>query len=232
MSDVYVIYGIGGYAREIMPLLKTYVGMITQKANNEIFFIDDFAESGLVVNDCTVFQFDDFVAKFSDSNIHCCVAIADKKIREKLTNKCLNYRFQMTSVKAMNCVTMDAVKLGEGSVLSPFVTITSNVTIGKSFHANIYSYVAHDCVIGDFVTFAPAVKCNGNVHIKSGAYIGTGAIIYPGTKDKPIVIGANSKVAAGAVVTKSVPDNVTVIGNPAQVLTRELLKKFKNNAQS
>lgn len=230
MSDVYAIYGSGGYAREVMPLLQTYVGMITQTANSEIYFIDDFADSGSVVNGSTVYPFDDFVAKFADRNVHCCVAIADKNVREKLTNRCLEHGFKMTSVQASNCVTMDAVELGEGSVLSPFVTITSNVTIGKSFHANIYSYVAHDCVIGDFVTFAPAVKCNGNVHIKSGVYVGTGAIIHPGTKDKPIVIGANSKVAAGAVVTKSVPDNVTVIGNPAQVLTRELLRKLKNNA--
>jgi hypothetical protein len=60
-------------------------------------------------------------------------------------------------------------------------------------------------------------------------YVGTGAIIYPGTKYSPIVIGKNSKVGVGAVVTKSVPENVTVIGNPAQVLTRELLKKMKAN---
>ena len=80
---------------------------------------------------------------------------------------------------------MDNVEIGNGSIINPFVTITSDVKIGKSFQANIYSYVAHDCVIGDFVTFAPGVKCNGNVHIGSGAYIGTGTIIYPGTSDKP-----------------------------------------------
>ena len=124
---------------------------------------------------------------------------------------------------------MDDVNIGEGSVISPFVTITSNVLIGKSFQANIYSYVAHDCIIGDFVTFAPGVMCNGNVHIGSVVYIGTGTIIHPGTSKNPIVIGKNSKVAAGSVVKKNIPENAIAMGNPAQVLSRELLKKMKKN---
>lgn len=228
MSEIYAIYGSGGYAREVMPLLRDYVKLISKISNNKLYFIDDYLEKGSVINDSNVLAFHELISKFSDSKIHCCVAIADKDVREKLTNKCLKNGIQMMSIRSKSVV-MDEVKLGEGSVLSPFVTITSNVSIGKSFHANIYSYVAHDCVIGDYVTFAPAVKCNGNVHIGSGVYVGTGAIIHPGTKDKPIIIGKNSKVAAGAVVTKSVPENVTVIGNPAQILTRELIRKMKND---
>lgn len=73
---------------------------------------------------------------------------------------------------------LDSNEIAEGAVLSPFVTITSNAKIGKHFHANIYSYVAHDCVIGDFVTFAPGVKCNGNVVIEDHAYIGTGLLLF------------------------------------------------------
>ena len=70
-------------------------------------------------------------------------------------------------------------------------------------------------------TFAPAVKCNGNVHIGDHAYIGTGAILKQGTPDKPLRIGAGAVVGMGAVVTKDVPDGVTVIGNPARPLERK-----------
>ena len=70
--------------------------------------------------------------------------------------------------------------MGDGAALSPFVTLTSNIRIGRHFHANLYSYVEHDCVIGDFVTFAPAVKCNGNVVIEDHAYIGAGAVATAG----------------------------------------------------
>lgn len=108
-----------------------------------------------------------------------------------------------------------------GAILAPFVTITSNVRIGKNFHANIYCYVAHDCVIGDFVTFAPAVRCNGNVVIEDHAYIGTGAILKQGRPDKPLVIGRGAVVGMGAVVTKDVPPGVTVVGNPARPLIKD-----------
>ena len=229
MTDIYAIYGAGGYAREVMPLLRDYVNIISQHNNNKFIFLDDFVAEEGMVNGSQVLNFEKLIESYNGSKIKCCVAIADKTVREKLTQKCIDNDIEMISVKSLNAVVMDEVTIGEGSVLSPFVTVTSNVSIGKSFHANIYSYVAHDCVIGDFVTFAPSVKCNGNVHIQDGVYVGTGVIIHPGTKDNPIVIGKNSKVGAGAVVTKSVPDNVTVIGNPAQVLTRGLLKKMRAN---
>ena len=116
---------------------------------------------------------------------------------------------------------MDDVKIGEGAILTAFVTLTSNIRIGRYFQANIYSYVAHDCVIGDFVTFAPCVRCNGNVHIEDHAYIGTGAIIKQGNPGRPIRIGRGAVVGMGAVVTKDVPAGLTVVGNPARPLTKE-----------
>ena len=164
------------------------------------------------------------------NKIKCVIAIADFKIRRKLTDKCVNDGIDIISVKANNCVLMDEVDIGAGSIISPFVTITSNVKIGKSFHANLYSYVGHDCDIGDFVTFSPGVKCSGNVKISNNVFIGTGATILPGKANKPITIGENSIVGAGAVVTKNVPNNVTVIGNPAQILTKELLKRMRSIA--
>jgi acetyltransferase-like isoleucine patch superfamily enzyme len=116
---------------------------------------------------------------------------------------------------------LDQVDVGEGGILCHFVQLTSNIRIGKQFHANISSYIAHDCVIGDYVTLAPGVRCNGNVHIEDHAYIGTGAILKQGTPDKPLVIGAGAVVGMGAVVTKSVPPGVTVIGNPAKPLVKK-----------
>ena len=98
--------------------------------------------------------------------------------------------------------------------------VTSNASIGRFFHCNLYSYVAHDCVIGDFVTFAPGVKCNGNVFIEDHSCIGTGAMLLPGTHDAPLVIGRGAVVGIGAVVTRSVPAGATVVGNPGRLLAQ------------
>lgn len=108
-----------------------------------------------------------------------------------------------------------------------------NIKTGKKFYAN------HNCIfldvapitIGDDVMIAPYVqlytathpidkaeRCSGKeygkpITIKDGVWIGGGAIVVPG-----VTIGENSVVAAGSVVTKDVPANVVVGGNPAKII--------------
>ena len=109
-------------------------------------------------------------------------------------------------------------EVGSGAVFSDHTMVTADARIGRSFQCNIYSYVAHDCVVGDYVTFAPRVSCNGNVHIGDKAYIGTASIIVPGTPDAPMVIGEGAVVGAGTVVTKPVAPYTLVVGAPARVV--------------
>ena len=84
------------------------------------------------------------------------IAIANSPVRERLADRCIAAQIRVIGARADNVIEMDDVQIGEGALLSPFVTLTSNIRIGRAFHANFYSYVEHDCVIGDFVTFAPA----------------------------------------------------------------------------
>lgn len=228
-NNIYAVYGCGGFGREVMPLLRDYVINFKKILNSEFYFIDDLQIENNIINNTRVFNFENFLQNFNNSKIHCCVAITNKEIRKELTQKCIDNGFSIMSVISKNSVIMDNVRIGDGSIISPFVTLTSNISIGKSFHCNLYSYVGHDCIIGDFVTFAPGVKCNGNVKIESGVYIGTGAIIYPGTSLKPLIIGENSKISAGTIVKRNIPENVTVFSAPIRLLTRKNIKMKKND---
>jgi sugar O-acyltransferase (sialic acid O-acetyltransferase NeuD family) len=143
------------------------------------------------------------------------IAIADHAVRRRIAERLQAAGAVPFAVVAPHSVQLDGNEVGEGAILCAFTTVTSNARIGRFFHANIYSYVAHDCVIGDFVTFAPGVMCNGRVRIGDGAYIGTGAILREGSDARPMVIGEGAVVGMGAVVTKSVPPFTTVVGNPA-----------------
>lgn len=207
------VYGASGFGREVMPLVRSYY-----EESVDFVFIDD-ASDIKELNGLAVIQYQDFL-NLSHPQKKVIVAIADSVIREKLTIKLESDNVECISISAKNVIVMDKNEIGQGAVLCPFVTITSNTKIGKSFHANIYSYVAHDCVIGDYVTFAPHVMCNGNVHIEEHAYIGTGAMIKQGTPSKPIVIGKGAVVGMGAVVTKSVKPGDVVFGVPAKSIKR------------
>lgn len=211
------VYGASGFGKEVMPLVRQqYVDL----PKENFVFIDDAAHINQL-NGHAVMNFAEFLS-VETSNKAVVLAIANDNVREKLAETLDEAGIQHLSIKASNVVSLDEVTIGEGSILCPFVCLTSNIQIGKFFHANIYSYVAHDCIIGNFVTFAPGVKCNGNIIIEDHAYIGTGAVIKQGTPDKPLIIGQGAVIGMGAVVTKSVPAGITVVGNPARPLRKEV----------
>jgi sugar O-acyltransferase (sialic acid O-acetyltransferase NeuD family) len=182
----------------------------------ELCIIDD-ASSAEQVNRHAVWSWERFYTA-PVARRFAALAVANPAIRRKLDERCVAEGVVVTRVQAANVVIMDNVEIGPGALLSPFVTLTSNIKIGRCFHANLYAYVEHDCVIGDYVTFAPGVRCNGNVVIEDNAYIGAGAVIRQGVPGAPLRIGRGATVGMGAVVTRDVPDGMVVVGNPARPL--------------
>jgi len=219
MKTYYGLIGAGGYGREVIPLLRSSLENELLAGCAELYFVVEGIVDSITVNDYSVISLDDFLNLPNSRRFN--IAIGNSKVRERIADTCWKAGSTPYSIIAKNAVIMDANQVGNGAIISPFVTITSNVKIGSFFHANIYSYVAHDCVIGDFVTFAPSVKCNGNVIIEDHAYIGTGAVIKQGKSNKPLKIGFGAVVGMGAVVTKNIPPQVTVIGNPARPLIKD-----------
>ena len=210
---LFAVYGASGCGRGVMPLARAQLALEGIPAS-QLVFVDDQPDAA-EVNGQRVLRYADFL-RADASTRHIVIAISNSAVRQVLADRCAADGVQPWTVRAANTVVMDDVSLGEGAALSPFVTLTSNIRIGRHFHANLYSYVEHDCVVGDFVTFAPGAKCNGNVHIEDHAYIGAGAVIKQGKPGKPLVVGRGALIGMGAVVTRDVPPGITVVGNPAK----------------
>jgi sugar O-acyltransferase (sialic acid O-acetyltransferase NeuD family) len=215
---LYGIIGCGGMGREAMPLARH---TLKPEPDAKLVFVveDGFTIEQPTVNGHPVLTLSQFLLKDAEAR-YFNVAIGSSIARERISNSIPPDCALPFSVIAANHVSLDNNQIGEGALICERSTITSNVTIGRHLQLNFQCHIAHDCVIGNFVTFAPGVICNGAVTIEDHAYIGAGAIIKNGSRDRPILIGRGSVIGMGAVVTKSVPAGITVVGNPARVLER------------
>ncbi len=217
---IFGLVGTGGFGREVMPVAREALRRAWDKEGVEVVFLDADHRVGATINGTRVISESQFLESKAEIKLFN-VAVADHSIRRRVAEKLVMAGCKPFSIHAPNVVFGEENLMGEGAILCPFVTVTSNTKIGCYFHANIYSYIAHDCIIGDFVTFAPGVHCNGNVVVDDCAYVGTGAVIRNGSEGSPVTIGKGAIVGMGAVVTKDVAPFTTVVGNPAAVLQRD-----------
>lgn len=192
------VYGAGGFALQVLGMVEAVVA-----AGSEACFVDDNPACKELLG-IPVRALGELPPGASFV-----IAVSDSESRRRIAAGLDRF----TRLTAATAQVSRHASVGEGSILCDHVLIEAGVRIGRHFHGNIFSYVAHESVIGDFVTFAPRVNCNGRVEIGDGAYIGTGAFLKQGVR-----IGAGATVGMGAVVLHDVPAGATVVGNPARVI--------------
>ena len=139
------------------------------------------------------------------------------------------------NVRLAHFINLYGCEIGDGTKIGAFVEIQKNVIIGKRCKISSHTFICEGVVIEDNVfighgvtfindSYPRATTRDGHLQtendwkvertvIKRGASIGSGATILANTS-----IGENVIVGAGSVVTKDVPPNSIVAGNPARIL--------------
>lgn len=140
-------------------------------------------------------------------------------------------------VKLSKFINLYGCEIGDETKIGAFVEVQKNATIGKRCKISSHTFICEGVTIEDGVfvghgvvfindTYPRSTRSDGQLQneadwhvektvVKRGASIGSGATILAN-----VTIGENSIVGAGSVVTKNVPDNMIVAGNPALPLRR------------
>lgn len=135
--------------------------------------------------------------------------------------------------------------IGKNSKVWQFAVIFKDAIIGSNCNICAHTLIENDVFIGNNVTVKSGVYIWDGIHIEDNVFIGPCVSFandkYPRSKQYPdefpktlikkgasiganatilpsIIIGTNAMIGAGAVVTKDVPDNAVVVGNPAKVI--------------
>lgn len=103
-------------------------------------------------------------------------------------------------------------RLGKGCQVLAHAVVGAGAILGDQTIINTAASVDHECRLGAGVHVAPGATLAGCVTVCDGVLIGAGAILVP-----RVTIGQDAIVGAGSVVTRDVPDNCVVWGNPARL---------------
>ncbi len=104
-----------------------------------------------------------------------------------------------------------SASIAKGVLVQSMVNVSANVRLGAFVRVNTAANIMHDVAVDDYVSIAPNAVLLGRVRVGAESYIGANATLLPERS-----VGKRSVVGAGSVVTKDVPDGVTVVGSPAR----------------
>jgi acetyltransferase-like isoleucine patch superfamily enzyme len=138
-------------------------------------------------------------------------------------------------VKLSKFINLYGCEIGDDTKIGAFVEVQKNATVGKHCKISSHTFICEGVTIEDNVfighgvtfindSYPRATTSEGRLQteadwkvertvVKRGASIGSGATVLPN-----VSIGENAIVGAGSVVTKDVPPNLIVAGNPAKIL--------------
>lgn len=204
-----LIFGAGGLGREVLQILRDIAA--SGRPAEAIGFAVDPAHRGAPTLGGLPVHDDAMAVLRADPTLSVVVALGDPGLRAATVERLSGARF--ATLRHPAAWLGESVTLGEGSIVFGHASATTDVAIGRHVLVNPGCTLAHDVVLEDFATLAPAVALAGGVHVEAGADLGTGARVIPRRR-----IGRSAIVGAGAVVIRDVPPGVTVVGVPARML--------------
>ena len=202
---ILALYGAGAMGREFRQIAEE------SGQWSGVVYIDDHAKTE-ELGGCPVYRFQVFRRQFTPDEVRFVVSIGEPKFRLEAFENMTRAGYSARVLIDKNARISPDAEIGEGTAVCESAFIGSQAKVGRNCYISRNASVGHDAVIGDHTRLGVNSFIGGHTEIGENAFIGAGAML----RDR-IHVGAGSIAALGSVVFEDVPDNVTVIGNPARI---------------
>jgi sugar O-acyltransferase (sialic acid O-acetyltransferase NeuD family) len=205
-----VIYGAGGFGREIACLINSL--NIKMRQWELIGFIDDGLPVGHSNHFGTVLGALKFLNSFPEE-IAVALSVASPNILRNLVNSITNPNVWFPNLIASDVKFHDPESfcIGKGNILFFSSRISCNVTIGDFNLFNSLASLGHDVRLGSFNVVGPTVRISGDAIVGDGNFFGVQSIVLQGIK-----IGNNTRIGVSSVIMRDTKDDTLYFGNPAK----------------
>lgn len=215
MSEDILVYGAGGFAREVAWLVDSSSGLSCAIRG----FVDDSPEPPSPWSDPRpVMSYEKSRESFPSAGY--AVGIGSPATRRAVTDRLLQDGRKLPALVHSGVQVSERVAIGNGNIICAGCILTVDIRIADHVHINLDCTIGHDVRIGEYATISPGVHVSGNVTIEEDVFIGTGAVIVNGAASEPLVIGRGSVIAAGACITRSTDRDCLYAGVPATMKKR------------
>ena len=212
MGKDLIIYGAGGFGREIACLVKA-INKDNQKWNF-IGFIDDGIEPRLNNRYGTVLGGLSMLNSYPNK-VAVVFSIASPYILQALVSSITNPLVSFPNIIAPNVNIFDeeAFSIGKGNVLFFGCRISCDVQIGDFNLFNGFVSLGHDVTMGSFNVLGPSARVSGNSTVGDSNFFGVQSIVLQGMK-----IGDHTRIGPNSVVIRNTKSNSLYYGNPAKLV--------------
>lgn len=206
------VYGASGLGTEFAGLAER-INMETPRWD-EIVFIDDASEkNGQTLIDLKIMNFQQAIDQYGLDGIEFIMAIGEPAVKDVVFEKVNNAGAHVTNLIFPDFIMPRGTTYGKGLVVHKASGLPPCSEFGNNVLIQGKAVMGHDLKVGDNVVISSLSFIGGNTTIGRNTYIAPGSLLRNG-----INIGENAIVGMGAVVTKDVPDNAVVVGNPAKII--------------